>query len=606
MKEKTVRIIALGFALALAAVFVFFPTHELWKRENNSGRKKTEVTAGNEYSWTWIPEETGISSVSVRLSGARKAPELILNLSLKEESGREITSVRQKLSDLAEGLDEILLNGQPRQGKACVLSIEAEGEGSVKLRGDYPEDTDAFEPSLTVMGSKVVRNPVLLYFAAGAVLAALTPVTGKGTKPSRKKETYSAISRILPLLTFLMIASLGIYIAVRRPMYTILGDWRTWDEDTHWEIVQQMGLFRKDGIRRAAYELITWAPGYAPLAAGYNLAQIFSSDEEILYRCAAACSSICYAGTAALAVKHAPRYKTSFLMAGTIPVIIFLMTSMSYDTVVIGSILLGTALLLETLDREEQVSPVRAVAMISVMAFGTVAKPAYSLVLLTLLMIPASRLGGKKNARVFRLFVILMLVWCAAAMKMPGAYDDVMEGDWRFDGSSMSGQIAWIMQHPVEGVMRPIESVLSSVDSLLVGDMAHWGYLGNNLTAVKYYLWLMLVISPLCSAGEARNQESCLTVRRRIIFALIAFGMAVIIAFAQFLVSTPAGDPVQGMQARYGIPVWILVLLAAMWPQFIRCRPGKAGEWASLAVWAACLVINVQNMMGYFNAYGAP
>lgn len=90
------------------------------------------------------------------------------------------------------------------------------------------------------------------------------------------------------------------------------------------------------------------------------------------------------------------------------------------------------------------------------------------------------------------------------------------------------------------------------------------------------------------------------------IIALIAFGMAVMIAFAQFLVSTLTGDPVQGMQARYGIPVWILVLLAAMWPQFIRCRPGKAGEWASLAVRAACLVINVQNMMGYFNVYGAP
>ena len=608
MKEKTARIIALAFSLFLILVYLFFPTQDIRRHENNSGRKKLGISAGDEYSWPWTPDEAGCTAVGIRLSGAQKAPELILTLSLKEENGREAASVRQKLSDSDQGVNEIVLHGHFKQGTGYTITLLAEGSGEVKLRGDAAGESKEFEPALNVEYSRDLRNPVLLYFAAGALMAALTPVRGQESKLSRKKqigEKESPVSRILPWLTFLLIASLGIYITFRRPMYSILEDWRTWDEDTHWEIVQQMGLFRPDAIRRIASDLITWAPGYAPLAFGYSLAQIFTSNEEILYRSAIACSTFCYAGMCALAVKHAPGYKTSFLTAGTMPVIIFVMTSMSYDTVVVGSVLLGTALLLETLDQEERIPPQRAVAMVSLLAFGTVAKPAYSIMLLMLFMIPASQFGGKKQAWIFRVFVVFMLLWCFAAMAMPGAYEDVIGGDWRFEGTSVSGQIAWILANPVEGGLRPVTYVLYFGKALMIGDIAHWGYLGNNVSAVNAYLWLMLLASPLCTAGETWNQKSGLTFRRRIGFAFLGFGAVVIIAYGQFLASTPVGGYVQGMQARYCIPVWIVMLMSVMFPREIRRRMGKVGEWAPLAVWAACLIVNYLNLMGYLAAQGA-
>ncbi len=607
MKENTIRIIALVFSLLLVLVYVFLPTQEIWKQENNSGREKLEISAGDEYSWSWTQTEARCSAVSIRLSGSQKAPDLILNLSLKDENGREAASVRQKLSDLEKEAGGIVLHGQFKHGTVYTISILAEGNGKVKLRGESADDSEAFEPALIAECSKDLRNPVLLYFAVGALLAALTPVRGKETEPShitQIQEKESPVSRILPWLTFLLIATLGIYITLRRPMYNTLEDWRTWDEDTHWEIVQQMGFFRFGGFRRVAYDLITWAPGYAPLAVGYSLGQIFTSNEEILYRSGIACSTVCYAGMCALAVKHTPRYKTSFLTAGTMPVIIFMMTSMTYDTVVIGSILLGIALLLETLDRGGRISPLRAITMVSLMAFGTVAKPAYSILLLTLFMIPASQFGGKKKARIFKLFVALMMLWCFAAMTMPGAYEDVIEGDWRFEGASVSGQIAWIRANPVEGGLRPLSFVLYFWRGLMIGDIAHWGYLGNNVQAVNYYLCLLLLASPLCTAGEAWNQNSMLTFRRRSGFAITGFAAVVIIAYAQFLASTPVGGYVQGMQARYCIPIWIVMLMSVMWPQAIRRRMGKIGEWAPLVIWMACFIFNLQNMMRYIITYG--
>ena len=606
MMEKIVRGIMAGLAVMLAVLYIFFPLQEVFQWESNSGRKKLELSAGEAYSWAWTPQESEVAAVGISLTGTKKAQGLTLKLSIHDEKGNEVSNAREKVSEITENNDTIRLKGPFRSGVTYTLKMEAEGEGTIKLRGLPGENSDGFEPMLTLSREKEQRNPVLLYFAAGAFLAAMTPVfrikTQTQTAGSRGKT--SAQTALLSWLTFLMIAGLGIYITVHRPMYSILEDWRAWDEDTHWELVQQMGIMYPGAFCRAANDLITWTPGYLPLTIGYNLGQIFSSDEEVLYRTAIGASSICYAAICALAVKHAPRYRTSFLAAGTMPTILFLMTSMSYDTVVIGSILLGIALVLETLDDGKPVSPARAVVMVSLMSFGTVAKPAYSVVLLTLLMIPRQQLGGKRKAWTFRLFVILVTAWCFAAMAMPGAYEDVIKGDWRFEGASVSGQLKYIQEHPLEGGLRPIRFVIDGMEPLLTWGISHWGYLGNNGRANEFYLWLMLIAAPLCTMGETWTRKSELSLRRRIGFAATAFGAEIIIAYGQFLASTPVGGYVQGMQPRYFIPVWIVLLMALMWPHAIRRRLGRVSEWAGLAVWAACLLINVQNMMGYFGSFG--
>ena len=95
-----------------------------------------------------------------------------------------------------------------------------------------------------------------------------------------------------------------------------------------------------------------------------------------------------------------------------------------------------------------------------------------------------------------------------------------------------------------------------------------------------------------------------LTFRRRSGFAITGFAAVVIIAYAQFLASTPVGGYVQGMQARYCIPIWIVMLMSVMWPQAIRRRMGKIGEWAPLVIWMACFIFNLQNMMRYIITYG--
>ena len=600
MKEKIARGVAAGFALLLVLAYFLLPVSNDGSFANNSGRKKQELAAGESYSWPWTPQREGTNSLTLRLSGMKKAQEVTLFAELADEAGQTAASLAQPIAELGEEGDSVRLTGAFDPGRTYTLRVRTEGEGSLKLKGEMDEETGEFVPSMEESASFEVHNPVLLYFAAGALLAALTPVFG--VSAVRRKQERSVWERALPWATFALIAGLGMVIALVRPMFAEDSPWRTWDEEIHYGMVQYADLFQDGGLSRVAGNMLTWNPGYAPLMVGYNLARIFTADAEILYRAGICCSAIVYAAFCALAVKHAPRFKATFLAAGTLPIMIFQMTSMTYDTVVTGSLLLGLAMTLESADRKERVSSLRAITLVSLLAFGTVAKPAYSLGLLFLFMIPADRLGGKGRAWAFRGFVLLMFAWVWISMVMPGAYDSVREGDSRFPGTSVSGQLAYMAANPVDGGLYPIRYLWERQHAMTQEGIAYWAYLGGDTMLDTVFLWLLLAAAPVCTLGEKWDRKSILTPGRRIGLALIAVGAEIILAYAQYLASSEVGGAMTGMQTRYFIPVWSAMALALMWPQALRKRMGKFGDWMTAGVFLACAGLNIWNLINHLNA----
>ena len=596
--EKGMRAAALGCALLLALVYLCFPLAASGTAMGNSGRKKLTLENGETYTWTWSPEAAGTVSLGLRFSGMKKAQDVTVHAEVLDASGAVVASADQAIGEMDPEAEGLRLEGRFEKGREYTLRLWAEGEGALKLKGEEDEETEAFYPSLTEDSAYEYRNPTLLYFAGGALLAALTPVRG-GAAPRRRKEKESRgiPAAMLPWLTFGFIAGLGLFLALVKPAYTAGSPWEGWDEEIHWGAVESMSLFQEGGFRQAAGSLITWSPGYLPLALGYNLTRLFTASPEALYRGATAAEALVYAALCGLAVAKAPRYKATFMAAGMIPTFLFLMTTASYDPVVAGSLLLGAALVLEAAQGPERLSPARAIATVSLLAFGTVAKPAYSLGMMMLWMLPAERLGGKKQAWLFRGFALAMLIWCVASMGL-GAYDNVIAGDERFPGASVEGQLAYMRENPLEGGLTPLRYLWASRDTLLRLGIAHWGHLGNNPQLDTVYLLLLLAAAPLGTAGETRDAGSPLTPGRRIGLAALALGVEIALAYAQYLASSEVGSAtVAGMQARYFMPVWILAALALMWPQVLRKRLGKAGEWAALAVFALCAWQNLQNAL---------
>ena len=595
--EGIARCAAAGLALLLVLVYFLLPMENAESFFNNSGREKMTLEPGKAYSWSWIPENDHLIGISLKLSGVGKLQDTALNIQILDEQGAVLAEKKAEASDFKEEGNTIQIDGNFEKGSHYVLIIWTEGDQSVRLRGMKPEDGGELYPMIQENCQETIYNPVLIYFAAGALMAALTPVYGTAKKTlrrRRRKGDASLPEKILPWAAFALIAGLGIFLAVKKPAPTFAAGEDIWigsSEDIHWANIEKMNLWNPDGIRYAFGNAAALLPGYIPALIGYYLMRFFTADINLLYHASVISQILAFAALSFFAVKHAPRYKAVFLTAAAMPGVISLMTGITFEMTVIGSILLGTALAMEAADGKE-ITSLRAIFMVCLMAFGTVAKPAYSLALLVLMIIPRERFGSARKAWVFRGFVILMLIWCLAALIIPGYYDNMPEGDNILAGRDGAGQIANMQEFPWTEGLYPLRHMWENQKHLMIDGISEWHGQGTSETLNILYLILMLLLAPLCTVGEDPDQIRPLGWRRRIGFLAIALGAETILAYLQFIFFSEVSGEITGLQARFILPVWILIALALTRTKWLRQLTGSIGKWISVPAFLSCAAIN--------------
>ena len=206
----------------------------------------------------------------------------------------------------------------------------------------------------------------------------------------------------------------------------------------------------------------------------------------------------------------------------------------------------------------------------------------------------------------FRALVLLLAVWCFAAMAMPGAYEDVMAGDLRFSDTDAQGQIRGMLVDPFGSGLKPVRYFFENISQLTGGWLSFWAYVGFGMPYLnELYLILMLLVAPLCVIGEHPDGRLPLTWKRRLVWALIAFGAEVLLIYAQYIASSPVGGAITGMQGRYFTPLWAPALLALMWPGVIRRKARPAGGFMTLLVFGICCWANVANALIHMARVGA-
>lgn len=345
-----------------------------------------------------------------------------------------------------------------------------------------------------------------------------------------------------------------------------------WDEYIHRELTETLAGVGAQDIRSYVQSLTLWDVGYLPAAAGIALGNLLGLVPQLTYRLGSLCSAACYAAVCALAVKHAPRYRLSFLMLAAFPVCVYQGGCYTYDGVVIAFALLGTALVLEELSRPGRLTTLRAVALTAPLCLAMLPKPCYSVLLLMLLLLPAGKFASRRQLWLFRGYVILLTLWSLLSAALPGAYDDVIGGDARFESTDSAAQLAFILAHPGEALgilggymLREFPKMYLTVPFYLMG--SYGGKLAISAVLIAAYL----LACPLCLWDE--RGEPVLTAGRRIALAALALLPMVILTVAQYLVSSAVGShEILGMQERYTLPVWPLLGLALTPPQAWRIR----------------------------------
>ncbi len=604
IRENWMRIAALIIALLLAAGYFFLPMSSYQSASANEGRKKEGIEAGESRTWTWTPQLDNPDQLSLELSGAKKAQGITLKAELTDEKGTQVASVIQPIADLGEE-SRLTLKGSFRKGTVYTLTVSAEGEGSIKFKGDETED-GTFLPEYTEAGTVKTRNTAVLYFAIGMLLLAVTPVFGKKEeKKERGIRIPKTVNGLLPVLTFLMIVVLGMVLILSKPTFVMSygNQWPAADEETHIEETEAICLTWGKSLDVGLAGTSIYSPGYVPLALGYTVTSFFTKDYDAIYHISVGFALFFYALMAALAVVHAPKYKATFMVLSVLSCNFHVVTSFHYDPTVIISILLGMALLLEVLDQEGPVRTGQGMIMVGLMAFGTVCKSAYSIILLTLMMIPSAKFGGKGKAWIFRIFVLLMLAWVVAGALIPGPYDAMRSGDPRFDGVDAAAQLEGMKAHPFDAAGKLIGFLFNNFYVMFFQGIGSWAYLGINQTAGWILTALLLLVAPLCSGGE--EGKSLLTPGRRITFGVLAFGSMLILVVAQYVVSSPVGGSITGMQNRYIIPMWTCIALALMLPQKVRDLTKKFSDILTLGLWAGCFGVNLWAMLQFIQVGNA-
>ena len=430
-------------------------------------------------------------------------------------------------------------------------------EGYIVFEGNVIDLLDGEFPVVeTLPGGQWINVPVFVHaltllWGAAAIVWELT---AKEVKLHR--------------LTLVLLLLAGTMSVLCRPALEYYG----WDEMTHRELVYIFSGYDRYSLSEYVMQLSTWFFGYMPYTLGVAVSNALHLPEAVILRTGSMVSVILYAVMASLAVKHTPRCKMTFMIFALMPTVLIQSSYFTYDGTVIAYLLLAVALLLEEMQTpDRRLGSGRSLALVALMVIGTIAKPAYSVFLLLLWMLPAGKFGGRKRQTVFRLFVLLMLAMCLFSMTL-GTYDNVAHGDSRMDGANSAGQIAHILSDP-GGFLNMLLTYLKVVGlSLFTAATASWAYLGASGDIATLLMWMFFIVCPLCSIGEQRPLSG-LTARRRIWMGVLAWVPVLALIITQYIVSSPVGESViVGMQPRYTLPVMVVLSLALAWPRDVRAK----------------------------------
>lgn len=384
-------------------------------------------------------------------------------------------------------------------------------------------------------------------------------------------------------VAFAILLAGGTIIALLKP----LNAYFSWDEQIHREYACQLAG-DVNGLAAFLAGFTTWYAGYWPNALGIALGRLLGLSSGGVWLLGCLSGATVYALLGAMAVKIAPKYKLVFLLAAAMPTSLFLAASYSYDPMVIAGVLLGVAMVLRELSEpEHSLSVGHSLALVLTLCLGTLAKPAYSLLLLLLWMLPESKLGSRGRLWAFRLMVLLTLAASLAGMLLPGSYDSVRGGDGRFEGTDSSAQLAWMLGNPLQFLQVLGGYLKTNGLRLYRTATASFAYLGS----VPWMGWPLLAGLLLASAyagGECTS--SLLPGRRRVALAVLGMLPALALLVTQYVVSTAVGaGTIAGMQPRYTLPVLVLAALSLALPERLRMRLRPASRYVGLAgtLWAA-------------------
>lgn len=274
---------------------------------------------------------------------------------------------------------------------------------------------------------------------------------------------------------------------------------------------------------------------------------------------------VCY-----FAIKMAKRYKAIFYVIALGPIALFTAGSYSADPTVNAFCLLGFSIFIsELLTPDKPLMRSRAMVMLAAFVICAMPKAIYGILLGLPLLLPAGKFESSQQKRWFKIITLTAMLLVIASFALPVLLGTSEHSDVRIEGTSVSGQIKFMLSHPITATGIFLKGILqNSLEHLLY--MQLWfPYLnaaGNTLYSavrpamnVMFFVLLLFVIftdKPQSDGMVEINKR-----QRRGVLALLLSGILLVWASMYLSYTAVGSNVIYGVQGRYYIP---LIPLAAV------------------------------------------
>lgn len=271
---------------------------------------------------------------------------------------------------------------------------------------------------------------------------------------------------------------------------------------------------------------------------------------------------VCY-----FAIKCAKQGKVLVAAIALIPNCIFAAASFSYDAVVNSFLLLAMVLTLNQMMDKQRINRIQTLVLLGAFLAGSTAKAIYIFMAFLLLLFPKEKFGSRWRALTYKLCVTALMILLIYTFFFPpvsaSSNFEVMgnlayAGDKRSQGTSVLGQISWILGNPFAYAKLLFGSMLGELWNYVRGakPFIAYGYLGGMPVI---WTWLGLAALVFASAFSPKEESrAAIPHRFKIGNALVVLGVGAVIWTSMYVTFTAVGaDVINGVQGRYFLPLFL-------------------------------------------------
>lgn len=252
-----------------------------------------------------------------------------------------------------------------------------------------------------------------------------------------------------------------------------------------------------------------------------------------------------------------------------IPNNLFAATGITYDAIVNGFLLLAVVLTLNLIyeEREEtaKLTWLQVLMVMGAYIIGSTAKPIYIIMSLMLVFLPAKRFENGWQKVVFKCAIAGIVVFMVYTIFFPPISESsnyelvgnlAYAGDKRNQGTSVLGQLSYILQNPISYAKLLLGSMVGELRKYLFDtkEFLNYGYLGGLKVG---WTWLTLItISAAALVSPVGEIRHTIGKKYKILNLVMVFGVSSIIWTSMYVSFTPVASPaIIGVQGRYFIPL---------------------------------------------------